>query len=113
MAVGAETDLDSILGDVDDRPVAFDRIAADRGPRPRAIHGDPALLVKRNAVVRDRPGCAGTGRAGAVVDRNAVLRAVERVFADVIDRAVDHIHRGRAWTRLVASAIDEIADHEN
>src|SRR6266851_3961962 len=113
LAAGAVADLDSILRNVIHRPIARDGIAADRGRRPRAVHGDPALLVKRNAVVRDRPGCAGTGRAGAVVDRKAVLRAVERVFADVLDRAVDHIHRGRAWTRLVATAVDEIADHEN
>src|SRR5580692_10399982 len=113
LATGAEADLDSILRNVIHRPIACDGVAADRGRRPWAVHCDPALLVERNGVVRDRAGCAGTGRAGAVVDRNAVLRTVERVFADVLDRAVGHIHRGRARTRLVATAVDEVADHEN
>src|ERR1700758_1704702 len=77
LAAGAEADLDSVLRDIRHRPITRDGIAADRGRRSWAVHGDPALLVERNAVVRDRPGCAGAGRASPVVDRNTVLGAVE------------------------------------
>ena len=84
-SVAAEADLDPVLRDVDDRPVSRDRISADRNRGIRPVRDDPAFLIEVDGIAGD---C--TGRARAIVERvvinpNAVLRAVKRLLADIVD----------------------------
>src|SRR5260370_11824456 len=96
-AVAAEADLDPVLRDVRDRPVSRDDIFADRNRGVRPVRDDPAFLIEGDRISGD---CAGRARAIAkrvIIHRNAVLRAVKRLLANIMDITVGDIHR--CWRR--------------
>src|SRR5437763_1554510 len=91
--VTAEADLDPVLRYVDDRPASRDRISADRNRGIRPVRDDPTFLIEGDGIAGDRTGrtCAIAERA--VINPNAVLRAVKRLLANIMDITVGDIHR--------------------
>ena len=105
-------DHDAVLGDVADVTLAGDDVVRDRhgglvaggsaGIGGQAADLDPVLLEAVDLVAADR-----AARAVDVEDGAAVLRAVERLLADLVDLAVGRVDVAAVDDdAVVASAVD-------
>ncbi len=91
-AVGTETELHAVLGDEVDLAEAGHGVVGHVHGGVLAVDGDATLLVGVDRVAADGAADGAGGLVAVVVDADAVLGAVERVLADVVDRRVGHVH---------------------
>src|SRR5438105_7944848 len=92
-AGAAAADLDPVLRDVRDWPPSLDRICTDRNRGVRPVRDDPTLLIEGDSIAGDRTGRARAIAGRVIINSNAVLGAIKRLLADIVDAIASDIHR--------------------